>query len=256
MSLPPALAVINPKQHGDPYPDKDLAGVGIAYKIAEALFSLLACDFRRSQTCSTSSPSAPSRTLPPSSARTAPSSAGTQTDPRDEAAGTVSLAGVAQIKIRQDQSRRHRLHARTAPQRLRAGWNRRLALLRTAHNDRFHARRSTRAAARSAEQASGRPSPNPCRRRLKQIALGEDPEAFLFFAAHEDFNSGVVGLTASQVDRESITARQLSPRKDRRDARLVPLHPRIPHHRRARSVQGPARPSRRSCRRGGFHGQE
>src|SRR6185436_18907400 len=38
-SLPPALAVINPKQHGDLYPDKDLAGVGIAYKIAEALVS-------------------------------------------------------------------------------------------------------------------------------------------------------------------------------------------------------------------------
>src|SRR6185503_6932332 len=36
-SLPPALAVINPKQHGDLYPDKDLAGVGIAYKIIEAL---------------------------------------------------------------------------------------------------------------------------------------------------------------------------------------------------------------------------
>lgn len=35
--LPPALAVINPKQRGDAYPDKDLAGVGIAYKIAEAL---------------------------------------------------------------------------------------------------------------------------------------------------------------------------------------------------------------------------
>lgn len=35
--LPPALAVINPKQHGDAYPDKDLAGVGIAYKLAEAL---------------------------------------------------------------------------------------------------------------------------------------------------------------------------------------------------------------------------
>lgn len=36
-NLPPALAVINPKQPGDPYPDKELAGVGIAYKIAEAL---------------------------------------------------------------------------------------------------------------------------------------------------------------------------------------------------------------------------
>jgi single-stranded-DNA-specific exonuclease len=37
--LPPALAIINPKQAGDAYPDKDLAGVGIAYKIAEALLS-------------------------------------------------------------------------------------------------------------------------------------------------------------------------------------------------------------------------
>jgi len=34
--LPPALAVINPKQLGDPYPEKDLAGVGLAYKLAQA----------------------------------------------------------------------------------------------------------------------------------------------------------------------------------------------------------------------------
>ncbi|MEJ5225844.1 MAG: DHH family phosphoesterase, partial [Anaerolineales bacterium] len=39
--LPPALAVINPKQPGDPYPDKDLAGVGIAYKLAQALTASL-----------------------------------------------------------------------------------------------------------------------------------------------------------------------------------------------------------------------
>jgi single-stranded-DNA-specific exonuclease len=36
--LPAALAVINPIQTGDPYPDKDLAGVGVAYKLAQALF--------------------------------------------------------------------------------------------------------------------------------------------------------------------------------------------------------------------------
>jgi len=35
--LPNALAVIDPKQAGDEYPEKMLAGVGIAYKIAEAL---------------------------------------------------------------------------------------------------------------------------------------------------------------------------------------------------------------------------
>jgi single-stranded-DNA-specific exonuclease len=35
--IPHALAVINPKQPGDSYPDKDLAGVGLAYKLAAAL---------------------------------------------------------------------------------------------------------------------------------------------------------------------------------------------------------------------------
>ncbi len=36
-SLPDALAVINPKRSDDSYPDKGLAGVGLAYKIAQAL---------------------------------------------------------------------------------------------------------------------------------------------------------------------------------------------------------------------------
>ena len=34
--LPQADAVINPHQHGDPYPYKELAGVGLAYKLTEA----------------------------------------------------------------------------------------------------------------------------------------------------------------------------------------------------------------------------
>ena len=35
---PPALAVLNPNQHGCNYPDKSLAGVGVAFKLIHALF--------------------------------------------------------------------------------------------------------------------------------------------------------------------------------------------------------------------------
>jgi single-stranded-DNA-specific exonuclease len=38
--IPEVVALINPKQPGDTYPDKDLAGVGLAYKLAEALSSI------------------------------------------------------------------------------------------------------------------------------------------------------------------------------------------------------------------------
>ena len=35
---PPALAVLNPNQRGCNYPDKNLAGVGVAFKLIHALF--------------------------------------------------------------------------------------------------------------------------------------------------------------------------------------------------------------------------
>ncbi len=45
-TLPPAVAVVNPRREDDPYPDKDLAGVGVAYKLAQALVQRLAPERR------------------------------------------------------------------------------------------------------------------------------------------------------------------------------------------------------------------
>src|SRR5215203_753210 len=36
-------------------------------------------------------------------------------------------------------------------------------------------------------------------RQAEEIVMSEDPDAFLLFAAHEDFNPGVVGLAASRL---------------------------------------------------------
>src|SRR6185503_1636291 len=38
LGAPPAFAVLNPNQEGCPYPDKTLAGVGVAFKLVHALF--------------------------------------------------------------------------------------------------------------------------------------------------------------------------------------------------------------------------
>ncbi|HAX71061.1 MAG TPA: single-stranded-DNA-specific exonuclease RecJ [Anaerolineae bacterium] len=211
-NLPPALAVINPKQHGDMYPDKDLAGVGIAYKIAEAL---LGNEDKTTQiilnamldlvALGTVADLAPlvgeNRVLVKKGLRQI-----RQTTRQ----GLFSLAAVSEIAI-QKVNAGHigfmlgpRLNAAGRLKEALASFE----LLTT--TDVF----------RAGELAQQLDMQNRERQRItremqtraEEIALSDDPDAYLLFAADENFNSGVVGLAASRLTekfyRPAIVASQ------------------------------------------------
>jgi len=211
-NLPPALAVINPKQHGDMYPDKDLAGVGIAYKIAEAL---LGNEDKTTQmilnalldlvALGTVADLAPlvgeNRVLVKKGLRQI-----RQTTRQ----GLFSLAAVSEVAI-QKVNAGHigfmlgpRLNAAGRLKEALASFE----LLTT--TDVF----------RAGELAQQLDMQNRERQRItremqtraEEIALSDDPDAYLLFAADENFNSGVVGLAASRLTekfyRPAIVASQ------------------------------------------------
>ena len=198
--LPPALAIINPKQAGDEYPYKDLAGVGIAYKLAEALFSdqrsavgnLHLNDLLDLVALGTVADLAPltgeNRTLVRRGLRQMQQTA---------RQGLFSLANVSGIELKKI-SATHigfmlgpRLNAAgrlenaiaayellTTTDVMRAG-----QLAQQLNVQNIERQRLTRQMQKDAEE----------------IALADDPDAWLLFAAREDFNPGVVGLAAARL---------------------------------------------------------
>ena len=201
-NLPPALAVINPKRHGDIYPDKDLAGVGIAYKIAEALLSddgqssvgngQLLKSLLDLVALGTVADLAPlvgeNRVLVKK---------GLKQMRQTTRQGLFSLAAVADISLSKVNAGNigfglgPRLNAAGRLKEALAAFE----LLTT--TDVF----------RAGELAQQLDMQNRERQRItrdmqaraEEMVISEDPNAYLFFAAHEDFNSGVVGLAASRL---------------------------------------------------------
>lgn len=202
--LPAAFAVINPKQPGDNYPDKDLAGVGIAYKIAQALFE------RRSHTIHGELSA-------------------------DFLAGLLDLVALGTVADLAPLVGENRMLVRRGLQRIRTTTRQGLFSLAavadlslprtTAMNIGFMLGPRLNAAGRldsalasfqllttmSVTEAGHLAQQLDVQNRERQtltrriqeqaetMALADDPNASLLFAAHPDFNSGVVGLAAARL---------------------------------------------------------
>ena len=224
LNLPPALAVINPKQHGDPYPDKELAGVGIAYKIAEALFSFYPSSSYNLQSLldlvalGTVADLAPlvgeNRVLV---------RRGLKQIRETKRQGLFSLAGVAQIKL--DKIKAGDIGFMLGP-RLNASGRLESALASFELLTTTDFMRAGQLAQQLDVQNRQRQTiTKTMQAQAEAIALGEDPDAFLFFAAHEEFNPGVVGLTASRLTevyyRPAVVAAK-GPEETRGSCRSIP----------------------------------
>jgi single-stranded-DNA-specific exonuclease len=223
--LPPALAVINPKQPGDSYPDKDLAGVGIAYKIAEALrenerdsFAFHLSDLLDLVALGTVADLAPlvgeNRVLVRKGLR----------QMRDTARqGLFSLAGVAEISLKKVTAVNigfvlgPRLNAAGRLKEALAAFE---LLTTTDVIKAGHLAQQLDIQNRERQRIT-----REVQMQAEAIALADDPDAFLLFAAHESFNSGVVGLAASRLTetyyRPSIVAAQ-GPEETRGSCRSIP----------------------------------
>jgi len=201
-NLPPAFAVINPKQHGDPYPDKDLAGVGIAYKIVEALVNerrktkenelFPLSSFLDLVALGTVADLAPLVGENRSLVRN-----GLKQLRETKRQGLFSLAGIAQIKI--DKITAGNIGFMLGP-RLNASGRLESALASFELLTTTDFMRAGQLAQQLDVQNRQRQTiTKTMQQQAEEIAMQDDPHAFLLFAAHESFNSGVVGLASSRL---------------------------------------------------------
>ena len=228
--MPEALAVINPKQDGDAYPDKNLAGVGLAYKLAGGILAYLN---RRGESTPTHTTADHFLDLvalgtvadlaPLVGENRALVRSGLELIRRPQRQGLSSLIGAAGLN----------------PNRIDAGDIGYILGPRLNAAGRLESAQislnllTTQDVAQAGEFAQKLEIYNRERQqitrdiqaRAEHIALAEDPEALLLFAAHADFNPGVVGLAASRLTelyyRPSIVASR-GPEFTRGSCRSIP----------------------------------
>jgi single-stranded-DNA-specific exonuclease len=202
--LPPALAILNPKQPGDAYPDKDLAGVGLAYKLADGLLQhlrergfalpsdLYIEDYLDLVALGTVADLAPLVGENRSLVR-----AGLEAIRCCKRQGIQSLMGIAglnPVKVMATD-----IGFILGP-RLNAAGRLESAL---ASLDLLTTQSSTEAGLLAQQLDNQNRERQVVTREIQalaeQMAMAEDSETLLLMAAHPDFNPGVVGLAASRL---------------------------------------------------------
>ena len=200
--LPRALAVVNPKQPGDEYPEKNLAGVGLAYKIAQGLIrpmsdrpSINASDVLDLVALGTVADLAPLTGENRKLVRD-----GLKMLNRARREGVKSLLMVSRLKPGAADATAigfalgPRLNAAGRLESALAAYN----LLTT--TDVFTA---NQLAIQLEKQNQERQNLTRLMHlHARQIALEADPDAPLLFAAHPDFKEGIVGLAAARLMEE------------------------------------------------------
>ncbi len=221
--LPAALALINPRQPGDGYPYKDLAGVGLAYKLAQALVSARGADFPTDSLLDLVALGTVADLAPLTGENRALVRAGLALLNRPERPGVRSLLGVSRVAPGQVSattvgfSLGPRLNAAGRLDSALAAYE----LLTT----RDAARLAPLAAQLEAQNRERQELTRSMHQQARELALDGQGEPLLLFAAHETFNRGVVGLAASRlVDefyRPALVAER-GPQETRGSARSIP----------------------------------
>lgn len=225
-NLPPAFAVINPKQHGDVYPDKDLAGVGIAYKLAEALTRKMngeAANLKLADLLDLVALGTVADLAPLIGENRFLVRKGLKQIRETKRQGLYSLCNVARTQIGKITS--GNIGFMLGP-RLNASGRLESAMASFELLTTTDVMRAGQLAQQLDVQNHQRQSlTRSTQEQAQQIAMSEDPDAFLLFAAHENFNPGVVGLAASRLTelfyRPSIVAAK-GPEETRGSCRSIP----------------------------------
>jgi single-stranded-DNA-specific exonuclease len=203
--IPPALAIINPKQPGDAYPDKDLAGVGLAYKLATAIYEdpSQTAELLDLVALGTVADLAPLAGENRSLVRR-----GLDQIRKPRRQGVLALIGASGLKP--DRINAGDIGYTLGPRLNAAGrLESALAALELLLSQDVYAAASL-AQKLDAQNRERQQVTREIQAQAEQIALAENPDALLLFASDPGFNPGVVGLAASRLTelyyRPSIVA--------------------------------------------------